>query len=304
MRRASNLKIAFQGVPGANSEVGIRQHYGPEVEPVPCDFSEQVFEAVLNGQARYGFVPVENSIAGNVAINMDLLFRQPVSIIAEDYVFIQHSLLTLPGVNLSELKKIYSHPVALAQCRPFIRQLNLTAIPDFDTAGAARALAERGSRDEAAIAPPLCADYYHLQILRPQIQEVKRNITRFVTFVRSELVPDDLPREKTSLAFQTRHKPGALVECLQQFSRYGINMTRLESRPVPENPFVYTFFVDFMGSPLEERVRNCLADMSLSTSLIRLLGSYPLDREHEFHALRPEERALPQSAQTKTPPRP
>lgn len=285
------MKIAFQGVPGANSEVGIRQHYGPEAEPIPCDFSEQVFEAVLSGRAQYGFVPVENSIAGNVAINMDLLFRQPVAVIAEDYVFIQHCLLALPGVKLNDIKRVYSHPVALAQCRPFIRQFNLTAIPDFDTAGAARALAERGHKDEGAIAPSLCTEYYPVEILRTHIQEVRQNITRFLTFVRSEMVPKDLPREKTSMAFQTRHSSGALVACLQLFSKYDINMTRLESRPVPDNPFVYTFFVDFMGSPLEPRVQQCLAEMSLNTSLIKFLGSYAVDRDHQFHRLEPEDLA-------------
>jgi len=274
------MKIAFQGVRGANSEVGIRQHYGQSAKPISCDFSEQVFETVLSGQAQYGFVPVENSIAGHVAINMDLLFRQPVSIIAEDYVSIRHCLLTLPGVSLSELKRVYSHPIALEQCRPFIRQAQLTPVPDFDTAGAARALSQRGSRDEAAIAPALCADYYGLEILRDQIQQVKRNITRFLTFVRSEHIPEDLQKEKTSLAFQTRHQPGALVACLELFSRYEINLTRLESRPVPDNPFVYTFFVDFVGSLQEDKIQNCLLDMSRNTHLIKILGSYAIDRQH------------------------
>lgn len=271
------MNIAFQGILGSNSEVGIRQHYGPEAEPLGCDFSEQVFESVLSGRARYGFIPVENSIAGNVAVNMDLLFRHPVTIIAEDYVYIQHCLLVVPGVKLSEIKRVYSHPVALEQCRPFIRQMNMSAIPDFDTAGSARALAERGARDEAAIAPGLCSEYYGLQLLRNNIQQIKRNITRFVTFCRSEHVPENLVREKTSMAFQTRHSPGALLECLQQFSQYGINLTRLESRPVPDNPFVYTFFVDFVGSPEAEHVRECLAAMSRSTNVIKILGAYPQD---------------------------
>lgn len=278
------MKIAFQGVRGANSEVGIRQYYGPEAEALGFDFSEQVFEAVLSGQAQYGFVPVENSIAGNVAIHLDLLLRHPVSIIAEGYVPIQHCLLTLPGVRLGELQRVYSHPVALAQCRPFIRQAELVPVPDFDTAGAARALAQRQRRDEAAIAPALCADYYGLQILRDQIQQNRRNITRFVTFVRAEHIPEGLQREKTSLAFQTRHRPGALVACLELFSRYGLNLTRLESRPVPEDPFKYTFFVDFIGAPQDEAVQHCLMAMSYHTYLIKVLGAYPVDRQHSTQA--------------------
>lgn len=272
------MRIAFQGVRGANSEVGILQHYGPQAEPLGFPFSEQVFEAVLAGQADLGFIPVENTIAGNVAINMDLLFRHPVRIIGEDYVMIQHTLLALPGVSLDQVRRVYSHPVALEQCRPFLQQLNLVPLPDFDTAGAAKALAERRAPDEAAIAPALCAEYYGLTVLHDRIQQIKRNITRFVSFTRADRVPDPLAREKTSIAFNTRHEPGALVRCLEQFSRHGINMTRLESRPIPDNPFAYTFFVDFMGAPSEQEVQNCLTAMSRDTLLIKILGAYPADQ--------------------------
>lgn len=271
------MKIAFQGVAGANSEVGIRQHYGASVEAIGFPFSEQVFDAVEQGAVDLGFIPVENTIAGNVAINMDLLLRHDVTVIAEDYVHIQHHLLANPGAQLADIERVYSHPVALEQCRPFLKTMGLIAIPDFDTAGAASALAQRKSRNEAAIAPYLCAEYYGLDILSNRIQEQKRNITRFISFVRPDRRPKYLQRQKTSLAFNTRHQPGALVQCLEQFSRHHINMTRLESRPVADNPFAYTFFVDFLGAPEEKQVRECLTAMSQYTLRIKILGAYPQD---------------------------
>lgn len=271
------MRVAFQGVAGANSEVGIRQHYGSEVEAVGFAFSEQVFDAVEQGLVERGFIPVENTIAGNVAINMDLLLRHDVSIIAEDYVKIQHHLLVNPGTRMADIQRVYSHPVALEQCRPFLQTMGWIPVPDFDTAGAARALSERGSKTEAAIAPFLCAEYYGLSILSDRIQEQKRNITRFVSFARADRIPEDLQRQKTSVAFNTRHHPGALVQCLEQFSKHGINLTRLESRPVADNPFAYTFFVDFLGAPEEAQVRDCLTAMSQYTLRIKILGAYPQD---------------------------
>lgn len=274
----AKTRVAFQGVKGANSEVGIRQHFGTEVDAVGYPFSEDVFEAVLSGECRLGYVPVENSIAGNVAVNMDLIYRHDVSILAEDYVPIRHCLLVKPGVKLEQIRRVYSHPVALEQCRPFLNQWGLTPVPDFDTAGAAAHLAERAPDDEAAIAPVLCAEYYGLALLSGNIQQQKNNITRFVVFCPQNQAPKDLEQEKTSLAFMARHTPGSLVACLEQFSRHGLNMTRLESRPIPENPFAYIFFTDFLGSINDENVRHCLAEMSRSTQFIKILGSYPIAR--------------------------
>jgi prephenate dehydratase len=269
------MKIAFQGVPGANSEVGIWQHFGLEAQPQGFAYSEQVFESVLAGDCPLGFVPVENSIAGNVAINMDLIYRQPVTILAEVYVPIRHCLLALPEVSIDQIREVYSHPVALAQCRPFLQQMNFEAIPDFDTAGAAMHVSKWQNPEIAAIAPELCAEIYGLKILNRNIQQIKVNITRFVVFAPSSQVPANIQQEKTSLAFTARHQPGSLVTCLEQFSRHGLNLTRLESRPIPENPFAYVFFVDFLGAPSQDEVRDCLTEMSRSAQFIKILGSYP-----------------------------
>lgn len=280
------MKIAFQGVRGANSEVGIRQHFGAEAEALGYAFSEDVFEAVLCGDCQLGYIPVENSIAGNVAINMDLLYRHDVRLLAEDYVPIRHCLLARPGTHIQQLRRVYSHPVALEQCRPFLNQWGLVAMPDFDTAGAAANLAERLQQglgfDEAAIAPILCAEYYGLEILSDQIQQLKTNITRFVVFSLPTAIPEQLLQEKTSLVFMARHQPGSLVACLEQFSRHGLNMTRLESRPIPENPFAYMFFVDFMGSLGDQNVRDCLTEMSRNTQYIKILGSYPASKLPQY----------------------
>lgn len=270
------MKIAFQGVKGCNSEVGLREHFESSIEPLGFDFSAQAFEAVEIGYADCGFIPIENSIAGNVAVNLDLLYKHDFHIIGEAFLPINHCLLVNSGTKLKDIKKIYSHPVALAQCQEFIKRHELIAVPDFDTAGAARGLAERNTHDEAAIAPMLCTEYYGLELLKENLQRLRTNITRFLIFVTPENIPDNLKKEKTSIAFMTKHHPGALVNCLKSFSEHALNLTRIESHPIPENPFAYIFFIDFMGSIDDENVKDCLADMKRETYSIKILGSYPI----------------------------
>ena len=270
------MKVAYQGVPGAYSEAALRRHFGAGAKPVGFAFSEQVFDAVEDGRADAGFVPVENSIAGSVGVNTDLLLERKVFAIAESYLPIDHCLLGRPGDRLEDVTAVYSHPIALAQCRDFLNQRKLKAVPEYDTAGAAELVAQRQLPGEAAIASKRCAEVYGLAVLAEDIQSVKGNFTRFLAFVREGEIPPGLKREKTSLAFSAHHHPGALLDCLKLFADHAINLTKLESRPIASNPFEYSFFVDFLGGTGDAAAAAALTELRAAARAVNVLGSYPL----------------------------
>lgn len=270
------MRVAYQGVRGAYSEVALKRRYGPGTEALGFAFSEQVFDAVESDRADLGFVPVENSIAGPVGVNMDLLLERPVYAVAEDYLLIEHCLLGRPGMKLADVRSALSHPVALAQVRDFLNARKIKAVPEYDTAGAAELVAGRSVPGEAAVASRQCAAEYGLSILAEGIQKSKNNTTRFLAFVKAGSEPRGLKREKTSLAFSVKHKPGALLGCLRRFADHGVNLTRLESRPIAEDPFQYTFFADFLGGADAPEVEKALDELSADARSIKVLGSYPV----------------------------
>lgn len=266
------MKAAYQGLRGAYSEEAVLERF-PGAEPVGFAFSEQVFEAVLAGAVDCGVLPVENSIAGPVAVNADLFLKHEVFITGESYLRIEHCLLGLPG---AEPKTVYSHPVALAQCRSYLESKGLKAVPEFDTAGSAELVASRKDPAAAAIASKRCAQAYGLSVLAEGIQSAQHNFTRFVAFHRKDRVPAGLKMEKTSLAFSASHRPGSLLACLRRFADAGLNLTRLESRPIPEDPFKYFFLVDFLGGAQDAAVQGALEALKADAGLVKVLGSYPL----------------------------
>jgi len=269
------VKVAFQGKKGAYSEMAIREYFKKDVEPKGFDLSEEVCNALEDDDVAIGVLPVENSIVGNVAVNVDLLLKHHFFIIGEIYLPINHCLLAKRGVKLKDIKYVKSHPIALAQCHDFLTKNKIKGIPEFDTAGSSELLSKSNILDEATISSSLSAQYYDLEIISEDIQKVNTNFTRFVVFVKEKNIPEGLKLEKTSIAFSTNHKPGALLGCLQEFATFGLNLTKIESRPIPENPFMYTFFVDFLGSIHDDKVRDCLVKLKDHTSSIKILGSYP-----------------------------
>jgi prephenate dehydratase len=270
------VKVAFQGLRGAYSEAALLAHFGAGAEPAGFAFSEQVFEAVESGRVEAGFVPVENSIAGPVGVNADLLLDRPVCVVAEAYHLVEHCLLGRPGDRLEDVTAAYSHPIALAQCRGFLRARRLKAVPEYDTAGAAELVARRGVPGEAAIASKSCADIYGLIVLAEHIQTVRHNYTRFLAFRREGDAPTGLKKEKTSLAFSVHDHPGALLVCLKVFADHAINLTKLESRPIPTDPFEYSFFVDLLGGTGEAAVTAALDELRAAARRVKVLGSYPV----------------------------
>jgi len=271
-------KIAFQGVQGAYSEMALLQYFGNNAQGVGFELSEQVCEEVERGKVSFGLLPVENSIAGNVAINLDLLNQKDFYVVGETYLPINHCLLALPGVEIGNIKHVYSHPIALAQCREYINEKGFKGLHAFDTAGSAKILSERQLPfpfETAVIASSLCSTYYNLNILDKDIQTVQNNITRFFIFVNLDNAELNPLADKMSLAFVTKHRPGALLSCLQNFADHSINLTKLVSRPIPDDPFKYTFFVDINGSPNEENVKNCLKKMKDDVQKLKVIGAYP-----------------------------
>ena len=167
-----------------------------------------------------------------------------------------------------------SHPIALAQCRDFLNRHHIQSKPEFDTAGASKLLNENGHEHEATIASILCAEYYGLKVVEDHIQKVKNNITRFLAITRKKDCVPGVKEEKTCIAFMTKHHSGALLNCLQEFKKYNLNLTKLESRPIIDNPFAYIFFVDFLGATTDENVQQCLEALKSDTDSIKIIGSF------------------------------
>lgn len=269
------MKIGYQGEKGAYSEAAIYQQYGKGIKVVGYETFEDVFEAVKNNKVDCGFLPFENTIAGSVVMNYDLLLREDVFVIAEVFFKISHSLLSNKGNKLENIKKAYSHPHSLEQCHDFLKKHKINPVPEYDTAGSAKIVKERNKKEEAAIASELCAEIYGLGVIEKAIETNKNNATKFFVFVKKGKVPKDIKKEKTSIAFKTKHYPGALINCLQRLSKNNINLTKLESRPLPENPWEYVFYVDFEGSIDDENVKLALSEMEASSTFVKVLGSYP-----------------------------
>jgi len=268
------MKVGFQGDCGAYSEVALYKYFQNKVTAIGYNLSEQVCESLENGDLDYAILPVENSIVGNVNVNMDLLYKSDFFVIGESYLQIEHCIMARAGVSLKSVKEVHSHPVALAQCRNFLIKNKLKSISSHDTAGSAHLLFEPGGESNAIIASKLCQKYHSLEILDSNIQNNLLNFTRFFIIIKKSSLINFIKKNKTSMAFKTKDKPGALQACLQIFSDNKINLTKIESRPIPENPFEYVFFVDFLGSLDEPRVKKCLENIGYETTEIKVLGSY------------------------------
>ena len=243
------------------------------MESVLCKTLDDVFPVVESGDADYAMVPVENAVAGSVARSYELLMERDLRIYAETILHVRHMLLAAPGTALKDLKRVRSHPQALAQCQRYLSRHGLEPEPAFDTAGSARDLAANPEPGVAAIAGALAAELYGLEILAPAIEDFPFNYTRF--FVLSLNDPPRAQRTKTSLVFTTRHQPGALYECLGEFATRGINLAKIESRPRLNRPWQYIFYLDFEGHWQDPECEAAIMALLRRSSFVKLLGSYP-----------------------------
>ncbi len=268
--------VAFQGEPGAYSEAAAWEYFPQPPETLPCRRFEDVFEAVTQGRADYGLIPIENSLAGSIHRNYDLLLRYPVHIVGEYPFRVRHYLLALPGVSLDQVRYVASHPQALAQCEGSLRELGLEPVPAEDTAGAARALRDSGRTDMAAIASRRAAEVYGLRILKSGLEDNPANFTRFLLVARQPYQgPEPAQGYKTSIVFTLPHQPGALFKALSVFALRDINLTKIESRPWPGHPWEYRFYLDFLGQAHQGPGQRALGHLAEIAPFLRVLGSYP-----------------------------
>jgi prephenate dehydratase/chorismate mutase/prephenate dehydratase len=267
--QASGLAtIGFQGEHGAYSEMAARA-WNPKAAAIPCREFEDVFDAVECGRFDYGVVPVENSLGGLVGPVNSALAYTSLHIIAAIDLPVSHCLLAPQGSDHREIRSVYSHPQALAQCRRFIERNKLDPMPYYDTAGAAKMLAETKAKGSAAIASRFAAEIYDLEIIKEGMQDSSENRTRFLVLSRSEA---ENPGHKCSAVFSAEDKAGALFSVLEVFAKEGINLTRIES--VPDKPGDYAIFIDFEGSKEDERVARAIDEASKAARGFRLLGCY------------------------------
>lgn len=270
---AQRKTIAFQGEYGAFSEQAALAFFGSGCTPVPRENFRDVFQDVLKKKVHAGIVPVENSLFGSVHQNFDLLQEYPLKIVGEVKLRIRMNLMALPGTSIKDVRDIYSHPQALGQSDRYLRTLkNVTLHQFYDTAGAAKMIAEKGKQNTAAIASLQAAEHYHLNVLRKGIETDRQNFTRFIVLSRSAVRP--LRHAKTSLIFATKHVPGSLVQCLSLFAERGVNLLKIESRPIVGKPWEYLFFVDVASGQTDPRLASALTAMERLTSSMKILGSY------------------------------
>jgi chorismate mutase/prephenate dehydratase len=280
-RADAALRISYQGVEGSYSHLAAQRRYagrpGGALLAGHNSFRAAA-SAVIQGAADLALLPIENTTAGSINETYDLLAELPLYITGEAVSAIEHCLLALPGVAISELRTVMSHPQALAQCQEFFaRHPQLVARDDLDTAGAARRVAEANDRTLAAIASANAASAYGLTIVERAIQSATGNATRFVEVaLRPARVPEDA-RAKTSLVLALADRPGALGEVLMRFAARGLSLTKLESRPIASAPFTYRFYVDVIGHAASAAFDAVLADVRLLTSELRVLGTYAAD---------------------------
>ena len=265
--------VAFQGVHGAYSEQALRQHFGEAVEVRPCPGLSELFQLIQTQAVDYAVLPVENALAGAVNQAYELLMDHDLRIQAEIILHVHHSLLVPEGTSINDVRQVYSHPQALAQCERFLKRHNIEAIPAYDTAGAAKELAEAPKPHTGALASELAGQLYGLSILEKEIEDVPFNYTRFFVLAHDDPEPGEY--NKTSLVFATRNRPAALYECLGAFAEHGLNLTKIESRPRRNRPWEPVFYLDFEGHWQDPNCQTVLARLLQLTSFVKMLGSYP-----------------------------
>lgn len=267
--------IAYQGEPGANSDIACRDAY-PDLTPLPCASFEDAFAAVTEGRALLGMIPIENSIAGRVADIHHFLPHSGLHIVGEYFLPIHFHLMAPKGATRESLRAVYSHVHALGQCRRVIRDLGLVAHTAGDTAGAAREIAEWNDQTKAALAPRLAADIYGLDVLAENVEDEAHNTTRFVVLSKtSQWAPVDSGSTMTTFIFRVRNVPAALYKALGGFATNGVNMTKLESYMVDGEFAATRFLVDVDGHPEQPHVARAMEELAFFSKEVEILGVYP-----------------------------
>lgn len=274
------MAVAFLGERGSFSELAAIEHFGPGLRTIPLpDFSD-VFACVSARKASHGIVPIENSLAGSIHQNYDLLMEHSLSIVGEITLRISLCLVANPGVSKKSIRQIFSHPQPFAQCKQYLKQYKkVDLIAQSSTAGAVKHIKENNLRDAAAIASMQAAIDNGMHILDRNIEDHDNNMTRFIILSHKPRVPGTLEKNmKTSVVFSTKNNPGALFRCLAVFALRDIDLYKIESRPMHGKGFNYLFYLDFKGSVCDKETKNALMHLEELTTSCRTLGSYPIGK--------------------------
>jgi len=268
------MVVAYQGEPGAYSEAAA-QRYAADATLRPCPSFEDVFRAVESGGAAFGVLPIENSIGGTIHRNYDLLLEHSLRIVGDLELKVVHSLIALAGTTIDRVRQIYSHPQALAQCDRYLRSLpGIEVVATYDTAGSAKLIKDKQLAGAAAIASERAAAVFGLQVLESGIQDFADNITRFLVVAPQPIDATRTATNKTTVVFTLANEAGALFKALSVFALRGIDLTKLESRPIPGRPWEYLFYVDLAVGAQDARCDRALAHLGEFAPMLRNLGSY------------------------------
>jgi chorismate mutase/prephenate dehydratase len=272
-KSVQGIEVAFQGQAGAYSQEAAFSFFGASVQTRPCDMLDEVFKLVQDSGLPYGIVPVENSQEGSISRSYDLLLDSEVMVCGEAQIRVSHCLLANHGTTPGGLKRVYSHPQALAQCQGYLRRLGCELIPSYDTAGSAKMIKDKKLMDSASVASARAALIYDMNILAREIEDNPRNTTRFFVLGKQDSPPTG--HDKTSIVFLLKHRPGTLHEALGEFSGRGINLTKIESRPTRQKPWEYNFYLDFEGHRTDAAIQETLGRLEDISLFLKVLGSYP-----------------------------
>ena len=272
-KRIQGIEVAFQGEIGAYSEEAAFRFFDSSIQTKPYESLDEVFKVVQEGYVPFGIVPVENSLEGSISRVYDLLLDSNLKVCGEIELKITHCLIANPEARLELIKKVYSHPQALAQCQSFLKHLGCELIPTYDTAGSVKMIKEKRIIDGGAIASAKAAQIYGMKVIAKEIEDNPNNFTRFFILAKEDSPPTG--NDKTSIVFSVKHKPGALHDALKQFAVRNINLTKIESRPTKQKPWEYNFYLDFEGHRQDQIVQEALDNLEKVSLFTKVLGSYP-----------------------------
>jgi prephenate dehydratase len=275
------ITVAFQGEPGAYSELAALEFFAPAaVQTRPCETFDQAFQSVSDGACTHGVLPIENSLAGSIHRNYELLLQHELHIVGEYALRVQHCLVALPGTRIEDIRSIHSHPQALAQCEKNLKRLGVVTVPEADTAGSARLVRERNDPHAGALASRRAAQVNGLQILANNMEDDPANYTRFLTLALQpvEITDPEAGDYKTSIVFSLKNYPGVLFKALGVFALREIDLTKIESRPIPGHVWEYMFYIDFAGHQAQRNCQRALEHLQELATYLRVLGSYPRRR--------------------------
>ncbi len=270
-----NSKVAYQGEPGAFSQQAAGKVFGAGRISIPCHSPEDVFTAVMRKRAEFGVIPIENTLAGSIYQNFDLLARFPLAVVAETSLRIEHNLIVHRGVGFPQIHQVYSHPAALEQCSRFLSRFkSLEQVSFYNTAGSVKHMHDQGLKHAAAIASADAARIYGMKILRRGIEDDPENYTRFLVLARKGRLPQG--GEKTSIVFGLENQPGVLFKALSVFALRNIDLVKIESRPIRGKPWEYLFYMDLLSDIRSRECSHALRHLRELAPYLKILGSYPV----------------------------